>query len=89
MTKDQITAVIALYDVKGKVIKEMSSSNDILYLATLANNDNQIAFQQGKQAAFALVMKIINKQAEDIKNQVSNEQHEKLKRDYGIQANSQ
>lgn len=71
MTKDQITAVLALYDVKSKVIKEISSSNDILYLATLANNDNQIAFQQGKQAAFALVMKIINKQAEDIKNQDS------------------
>ena len=71
MTKDQITAVLALYDVKSKVIKEISSSNDILYLATLANNDNQIAFQQGKQAAYALVMKIINKCAEDIKNQDS------------------
>ena len=68
MTKDQITAVLALYDVKSKVIKEISSSNDILYLATLANNDNQIAFQQGKQAAYAIVLKIINYCAEDIKN---------------------
>ena len=71
MTKEQITAVIALYDVKSKVIKEMISSNDILYLATLANDDNQIAFQQGKQAAYGLVMKMINKLAEDIKNQDS------------------
>ena len=71
MTKDQITAVLALYDVKSKVIKEISSSNDILYLATLANNDNQISFQQGKQAAYALVMRIINKCTEYIKNQDS------------------
>lgn len=79
MTKDQITAVIALYDLKGKVIKEISQSNDVLYMATLANNENQIAFQQGKQAAYALVMKLINNQAEDIKNQDSNEQLKRLK----------
>ena len=68
MTKEAIATVLVLYNIKEEIIKQKSIAKDLEVLLSMNYKDvDQTFFQNGKLAAYDLVLTMINKKIEQLK----------------------
>ena len=70
MTKEAIDIVLVLYNIKDEIIKQKSIAKDLkLLFSTDLKDVEQTYFQNGKLAAYDLVLTMIDKKIEQLKGE--------------------